>query len=387
MENLHLIHETIAVLAIIIIAAKLFSFFSIKMKQPPVLGMLFIGLVLGPSGLKLFHSNVIFQFLSNIGVIFLLFLAGLETDIPSMKRSGKSSLIIALGGVFLPLGAGIGAGLFFKYSILSSFLIGLILTATSVSVTVMSLIDMKKLRSVEGTTILGAAIIDDVIGILLLTFVFSFSGPQGNVWLSMAKILGYLGAAILFGMFLINPIIQMTRKLKLEQGVLSIALALCLLYAWSAEKAQIAAITGAYLAGLFLGQTNAKTTIMEGVETLGQSLFVSVFFINIGLETELWEHEINYGFTAIFLAIAVFSKILGSGIGARASGFSWNRSLGISFGMIPRGEVALIIAQMALTKGLLGASEFSTTVMMVVTTALITPFLLKWSFAEPSIQK
>lgn len=377
--------HTLAVLAAIIIIAKIFSYLSIKIKQPPVLGMLLIGLVLGPSGFKLMGSEPVIKFFSDIGVIILLFLAGLETDVPAMKKSGKSSFLVAIGGVVFPFMLGVTAGRFFGYSMLSSLILGTILTATSVSVTVMTLIDMKKLRSVEGITIMGAAIIDDVLGILLLTFIFSFSSPTGNIWVSMGEIFGYLAAAILFGMFLIKPIVHFARKLKTEQAVLSVALAICFFYAWSAELVEIASITGAYLAGFFLGQTNAKTTIMEGVETLGQSIFVSVFFIHIGLETDLWGYEINFMFAAVFLAIAIFSKLIGSGAGAKLSGFSWLRSSAIGFGMIPRGEVGLIIANMAMAKGILGGAEFSATVFMVVITALITPFLLKMTLKEKGI--
>jgi Kef-type K+ transport system membrane component KefB len=379
-------HHLLAILAFIIIIAKVFSYFSIKLKQPPVLGMLLVGLVIGPSGFHLIDSSPTISFFSEIGVIFLLFMAGLETDLNAMKRTGKSSISVALGGVLIPFALGFGAALFYEYPTVNGLVLGTILTATSVSVTVMTLIDLKRLRSVEGTTIMGAAIIDDILGILLLTFIFSFAGPTHSVWLSMTKIFGYLTVAILFGMFLVNPLIQIARKMKAEQGILSIALALCFLYAWSAETVEIASITGAYLAGLFLGQTNAKTTVLEGVETLGQSIFVSVFFVNIGLETHLWKHELHYGFTAVFIIVAIFSKMVGSGVGARMSGFSWPRANSIGIGMVPRGEVGLIIANMALARNLIGIPEFSATVFMVVLTAIITPFMLKWSFSRGEIK-
>lgn len=368
------------VIALMMVLGKLASGLSIRLKQPPVLGMLILGLVLGPSGLRLLESEPIIQFFSEIGVIFLLFTAGLETDLAAMKRTGKSSFSVALAGMILPFGAGMVMGYVHGMELFPMLVLSTILTATSVSVSVMTLLDLKKLRSVEGTTIMSAAVIDDVLGILLLTFIFGFASQEAHIGLSVIKIAGFIAGALLAGIFLINPLIQLARKLKTDQGILSIALALCLIFSWAAEQAEVASITGAYLAGLFLGRTNARNTIIEGVETLGQSLFVGIFFINIGLETHLWGQDLNIVFVLTFSVVAAFTKFFGSGLGARISGFSWSRSLPIGIGMMPRGEVGLIIANMALAKNVIGAAEFSATVFMVILTALITPFLLKWSF-------
>ncbi len=393
MEN-----HILLIIAIIIIVAKLASSFSIKLKQPPVLGMLLIGVVLGHSVFGLINTspttgfifnNIGFssvkvgttiEFFAEIGVIFLLFMAGLETDINAMKKTGKSSLFVALAGVIIPFVSGFAIGNFFGFSFFKTMIVATIFTATSVSVSVMTLLDMKRLRSVEGSIILGAAVIDDIIAIILLTFVFGLSNPTAVLSFTFLKMFGFIVISILFGFFFINPIVQLTKKLKAEQSILSIAIGICLLYSFAAHAVEIAPITGAYLAGLFLGRTDAKMKIMEGIETLGQSIFVSIFFVNIGLSTQLWGQGLEFKFAAIFVLGAAFTKVLGSSFGAKISGFSWKRSVPIGFGMMPRGEVALVIANMAIAKGLFTSKEFSATVFMVVITALLTPFLLKWSF-------
>ena len=254
--------------------------------------------------------------------------------------------------------------------------------ATSVSVTVMTLIDLKQLHSSEGTTILGAAIIDDVIGILMLTFVFGLHGGENNILFSMGKILAYFVLSSLVGFFLFRPIIRFTKRLNVESGVVTIALALCFFFAWAAEKAGMAEITGAYIAGLFIGQTRFKRTVSEGVETLGQSFFVAIFFINIGLETHLENISGNPLFIILIILFAIIGKIFGSGLGAKAGGFSLEQSTRIGVGMVPRGEVALIISAMALTRGIFTQTEYSTTVLIVILSAILTPPLLKLTFRE-----
>jgi len=355
---------------------------SIKFKMPPVLGMIITGILLGPSVLDIVKTDIVIQWLAKLGVILLLFTAGLDTDVAQMKSQGRASLMAAAGGVVVPFALGFFTSRFFGLDIFSATLIGTVLMATSVSVTVMTLIDLKKLHSSEGTTILGAAIIDDIIGIMMLTFVFGLHGGENNILVSMAKILGYFVASFLVGFFLFRPIIRFTRKLEVEAGVVAVALSLCFFFAWAAEKAGMAEITGAYIAGLFVGQTRSKRTVSEGVETLGQSFFVAIFFINIGLETQLRDISGNPGFIIFIILFAVVGKILGSGVGAKIGGFSLQQSTRIGIGMVPRGEVALIISAMALARGIFTQTEYSTTVLIVIFSAILTPPLLKWAFKE-----
>ena len=369
-------------LAIILIVSKYVSALSLKFKMPPVLGMIIVGIILGPSGIDIVKTDIVIKWLAKLGVIMLLFTAGLETDLVQMRSQGKVSLLTASGGVVVPFSLGIGTSLFFGFDGFSATLIGTVLTATSVSVTVMTLIEMKRLRSPEGTSILGAAILDDVMGIVLLTFVFGLHGGNENILFAVGKILGYFAVAILFGYFLFKPIMAYTKKLNVEAGVLSVALSLCFLFAWAAEKAGIAEITGAYIAGLFLGLTRHKRTIREGIETLGQSFFVAIFFINIGLETYLENITGNALFIILIIVFAITGKTFGAGLGAKIGGFNWAQSIRTGIGMIPRGEVALIISSMALTRGIFTQTEFSTTVLIVIISAVIPPPLLKIAFKK-----
>lgn len=369
-------------LAIILITAKYVTALAIKFKLPPVLGMILAGILFGPSALDIVKTDIVIKWLAKLGVILLLFAAGLDTDINQMKSQGKVSFLTATGGVILPFLLGFFTSRFFGFGNFTATLIGTVLTATSVSVTVMTLIDLKQLHSLEGTTILGAAIIDDVIGILMLTFVFGLHGGENTIILSIAKIFAYFIVSFLFGFFLFKPIIRFTKRLNVESGVVAVALALCFFFAWAAEKAGMAEITGAYIAGLFLGQTRFKRTISEGIETLGQSFFVAIFFINIGLETHLENISGNSLFIILIIFFAITGKIFGAGTGAKIGGFSLEQSKRIGVGMVPRGEVALIIASMALTEGIFTQTEYSTTVLVVILSALITPLLLKLTFKE-----
>jgi len=372
-------------LAVILILSKYVAALAIKFKMPPVLGMIITGILLGPSALDIVKTDIVIQWLAKIGVILLLFTAGLDTDIVQMKSQGKASLLTAAGGVLFPFLLGFFTSRFFGLDYFSATLIGTVLMATSVSVTVMTLIDLKQLHSSEGTTILGAAIIDDIIGILMLTFVFGLHGGENNVLLSLGKILAYFVLSFLVGFFLFRPIIRFTKRLNVESGVVTIALALCFFFAWAAEKVGMAEITGAYIAGLFIGQTRFKRTVSEGVETLGQSFFVAIFFINIGLETHLENISGNPMFIILIILFAIIGKIFGSGIGAKAGGFSLEQSTRIGVGMVPRGEVALIISAMALTRGIFTQTEYSTTVLIVILSAILTPPLLKLAFREKKV--
>ncbi len=377
-------------LAIIIFCSKIMEAFSRKLKQPPVIGMLLLGVILGPSFLNLVESDVIIQWLAKLGVLFLLFEAGLETNLKQIKQDSRQALLPALGGITVPMLLGIGLSLLFNNSLMHSLTIGVIFTATSVSVSVMTLIDLGKLKGIEGRCIVNAAIIDDVIGILLVTFLFGMNIGHGEslhlpgiaFMHSIGKIVGFFVLIFLFGFFVLKPFFLNIKKFYLETATLSLAIAVIFVYAWLAEQAEIAAITGAYFAGLFIGQTKYKHAIQEDISTVGKSFFVDVFFVNIGLGIHLFKIQTNLIFLALFVFLAMGGKLIGSSIGARLSGFDGIRSLRIGFGMIPRGEVALIIANMAIERKLITDNELSSTIMLVIVSAFITPMLLKYSYAR-----
>ncbi len=377
-------------LAIIIFCSKIMEALSRRLKQPPVIGMLLLGVILGPSFFNLVESDVIIQWLAKLGVLFLLFEAGLETNLKQIRQDSKQALLPALGGITVPMLLGFGLSMLFNKGVMHSLTIGVIFTATSVSVSVMTLIDLGKLKGIEGRCIVNAAIIDDVVGILLVTFLFGMSlGHSGGLHMpgvaflhSIGKIVGFFAVIFLFGFFVLKPFFLNIKKFYLETAVLSLTISLIFVYAWLAEQAEIAAITGAYFAGLFVGQTKYKHSIQEDISTVGKSFFVDVFFVNIGLGIHLFKLRTDPIFLLLFVFLAMAGKFVGSSIGARFSSFDWLRSMRIGFGMIPRGEVALIIANMAVEKQLISTGELSSTIMLVIISAFVTPILLKYSYSR-----
>ncbi len=370
-------------LAIIVFAAKILEAVSRKIKQPPVIGLLFLGIILGPTFLEIVPSNEIIAWIAKIGVLFLLFEAGLETDIKKIKAESKQALLPALGGVLFPFLFGFVLAFLFLKDHKQAMIIGVIFTATSVSVSVMSLLEMKKMKSLEGRCIVNAAIIDDVVGILLLTIIFGFLSEEGmsqNIIFSLAKIIIFFAVSILIGIFVLRPFFLNLKKILLDNAVISLTIAIVLLYAWFAEITGLAAITGAYFAGLFLGQTPHKNSIHKGITIIGKSFFIDVFFVNIGLQFNLMKMETNLCFLLGFVILAILGKILGSSLGAMTLKYDLVRSFRIGSGMVPRGEVALIVANMALDKGFIHRDVLSATIMMVIFSAIVTPFLLKFSF-------
>ena len=385
-----MVSNALILLAAFIFFSKLLTDFFYKINLPPVLGMIIIGLILGPSGFAFIVPETAdyekLKFFADIGVTILLFMAGLETDLRQMRLVGKNAFIVALAGVFIPLSMGFGVTYLFYSSVTTSLIMGIILTATSVSITVMTLMDMQKLKTVEGNIILGAAIIDDILGILMLTFMFGFMGEsQGGVFSAILVIVLYIAGAALLGVFLFPLILNFANKMKAEMPVVSIALALLFCFAWAAQKAEIAAITGAYLAGLFMGQTPFRHRINEGVSMVGHTVFISLFFIFIGVETNLRVTKLHVTYTILIILVAIAGKLLGAGSAARAIGFGWRRSLTIGAGMIPRGEVALVMASLIATEmkgAAFNETQFSAVVIMVTVTALVTPFMLKYIFRD-----
>lgn len=370
--------------AIIVILAKVFSHVVSKLKMPPVLGMLILGLLLGPSGLNIVCTNSVLKTLADIGVIVLLFMAGLETDLTRMWREGRPSMLTAAGGVVLPFISGLLLCMGLHFGISQSLLLATTVTATSVSVPVMTLFDLERLRGLEGRTILGAAVIDDVIAVLMLAFTLGMISGRSQVVIASGKIFLFFLVGCTVGLFALGKIMELTMKLQASQALLAVALGILLLYASAADSVGMAPVTGAYLAGLFLGRTGVKRRLLGGMDTIGHTLFISIFFVHVGLQAELGTVGGKYFFLILYILVAIFSKFIGCGLGARLGGLQPLRSIRVGIGMIPRGEVALAVISMAMSRGFLGSSEFSATVLLVLVTALITPPLLKWSFAQTS---
>jgi len=403
--------QLLLLIIVILVAAKAGGSVSTRIGQPAVFGQILAGLLLGPTcfdllGWGLFQqppgaghlrpdlAGVIHD-LAQIGVILLMFVAGLETNIQEMKRVGKVAFWAAVGGVVLPFGLGILAGRTFGYSWTESFFIGVVLTATSVSISAQTLIELGALRSREGTVILGAAVIDDVMGIIVLSLVIAFtgSGTGGSGSLEAFDIVQICGRMALFfilgwfaGRRFLEKISERVRKLPTSQPLLAFVLLVAFSYAFVAEfVGKVAAITGSYLAGLLFAQTRLKEEIGRGIHPVTYSLFVPVFFVDIGLLAngrEILGSARLILFSSLVVTVAILGKIAGCGALSRLAGFSAKESLRVGVGMISRGEVGLIVAGYGLAAGVIQRDVFSIMVVMVLATTMVTPVLLQRVFPK-----
>lgn len=368
---------------------------------------------------KSFLEEVI-KVLAEIGVIFLMFIAGLETDIQLMRRVGRVAFWSAVGGVVGPMLLGlIGTAIILPTSgIYEAIYVGTVLCATSVSISAQTLKELKALKSKEGTTILGAAIIDDVIGIIILSLIIAFNPAKTHISEKFPKLYesitswvasdasdvtrGIIGIFILIfcmcaffiifyilGMKYFKKILSWAESLPVSEPKLAFALGLGLIFAWAAEYiGAVAAITGSYFAGVLIGQTAHRHEITEKIGTVTYGFFVPIFFINIGLEADASELAGNMIlFTIVIVIFAILGKVVGSLLGARLAGFNNIESLRVGVGMVSRGEVGLIIASLGLSAGIIDRDIFSAMVIMVLATTLATPILLRWAFSHTPFQK
>ncbi|WP_059040510.1 cation:proton antiporter [Paenibacillus rubinfantis] len=369
-------------LAIILIASKLAGDLSVRLKQPAVLGKLLIGIVLGPALLGWINETNVLEEISQIGVILLMFLAGLETDVDEFKRTGKASTYVGLAGIALPFGLGYLAAILMGMSLFEAVFLGLLLSATSVSISVQALKEMGRLKSREGATILGAAVIDDVLVIILLAFVMSFAGGDVNLGMVILKKFLFFAVAILLSWKVVPWVMRKFSPLRVSETVISAGLIICFLFAYMAEYAGVAAIIGAYIAGVALSLTSYKHEVTEKIETIGYSIFVPVFFTTIGVKVDFTGLASQIPLIAGLSVLAISTKLVGSAYGARMAGFGWRSALGIGSAMVSRGEVALIIAAIGQDAGLLQDEMFAVIVLVVLITTIVTPPMMKFFFAK-----
>lgn len=399
-------YEFLKFLALILLSTKLFGLVTRKFKLPQVVGALLAGVILGPACLGLIEKTEFISSLSELGVILLMFTVGMETDINELKKSGKASFLIALCGVIVPLFGGFAIAKIWGIgetgegadAILQQFFIGVILTATSVSITVETLKELGKMSTRAGNAILGAALIDDILGIIALTVITSLAGGGGDaaesdpLWLVLVKIVGFFAAAILAAVayhFIFNKWRNHDKKDLRRHTIASFVF--CLALAWIAEEFfGVADITGAFLAGLALsGSQNVKYTTAK-FDTLSYMLLSPVFFASVGLSMTSINMDSNLvWFTVAIVLIALVTKVVGCGLGAKICRYTGRESLQIGVGMISRGEVALIVAQKGAGLGLINERYFVPIIIMVVFTTIVTPILLKFVFkgqAEETVE-
>jgi Kef-type K+ transport system membrane component KefB len=398
-------------IALLVLLSKVLGGLSGRFGLPVVLGELLAGVVLGPTLLDVWRFSwfsgattvpggggsvslaAVMNVLAGLGVVVLMFLAGLETDLEMMRRTVGPAFWSATGGVILPMVGGSFLSRAAGFTWAESIFIGTILTATSVSITAQTLMNLGKLRSKVGSTILGAAVIDDVLGLLVLSLVIALelhSGQHAAGWIGVAVTVGRLTifstVAFWLGPRLVRFLFRQVRHFHAPHAAVAVALVICFLFAFLAESlGAMAAITGAYLAGLFVAATPTHKEVIDDLRSMTNSFFGPLFFVSIGLQINARQLGNHFEFFFVILAMAVVGKILGCGLGAMSTGFTARDSLIVGVGMIPRGEVGLITASIGFASGLVSSEIYSLVVVLVLATTLMTPLMLRYcpGMSEP----
>src|SRR3990172_10046351 len=377
------------VLTTIILVAKASGWISVRLGQPAVLGELLAGLILCPTGVNLLHlppfdspslEETVLN-LAELGAVLMMFIAGMEVDLREMSRSGRVAVLGGGLGVAVPLLMGALVAGPFGYRGASGVFVGIVLTATSVSISAQTLLELGVLRTREGLAMLGAAVVDDILVIVLLSVFLALAGgasAPGAVAIVVVRMLVYLVLAGVAGWFAMPPLMRWVDRQPISEGLASLLLSILLLFSFAAEVVGgLAAITGSFLAGVGLGRSPLREETEGKIRTITYAFVVPVFFVSIGLQADA--RAIAGPSLLLLLAlllVAVASKVIGSGLGALLGGFAGRQALRVGIGMISRGEVGLIVATVGVGQGLIDAELFSIVVILVLLTTIITPLLL-----------
>ena len=380
-------------IALILVSTKVLGLVTKRYQMPQVVGALLAGLILGPAMLNVLQATDVLAQVSELGVIVIMFTAGMGTDIQELKKTGKAGFVVALCGVLVPLAMGAGLAFFFNRDefahpgnvLLQNIFIGVILTATSVSITVETLKELGKLSTRVGNTILAAALIDDILGLIALTVVTSMAGAQVSmvvVFVKIAAFFVFVGVAgVLVSKLLGWYMTKVMHDKDLHRFPL-LAFVLCLVMAYCAEEFfGVADIIGAFSAGVVIATTPKAKYIESKFSPLSYLLLTPIFFASIGIKVVLPKMDAAIVLFAVMMVlVAVVSKLVGCGLGAKLCGFSSRQCVQIGFGMACRGEVALIVANKGMAMGLMPPAFFGPVIIMVVCAAMLTPILLKVVF-------
>ena len=383
-------YENLLDLAIIIAVAECFGLLARKIKLPQVVGQIVAGLLIGPCVLGWVTNTEYIKIFAEVGVVLIMFSAGLETNLKTLIKTGPIAILIACMGVAVPLVLGtIVTMAFYGWSAVGTpefykaVFIGVIMTATSVSITVQTLKEMGKLKTELGTTIVSAAIIDDVIGIVVLTIVLGMvKGDGSGVGSILLKTVLFFVLACGIGFLLYKLFSFLDKRYPHRRRVVILSIALCFALSYIAEEIfGIAEITGAFVAGVILCNIQDSEYVDRRVGISSYLFFGPIFFASIGLKTDIKNISLSLlAFAAAFVAVALISKIIGCGFAAKVTKHTWKESLICGIGMMTRGEVALIIAQKGLDMGLLTAEEFTPVILLIIFSSILTPVFLKIAF-------
>ena len=378
--------EFLGTLCLVLITTSLAGHFSRRIGIPAVIGQLLVGILIGPAVLGWVHNNAFMHTFSEIGVIILMFIAGLESDLGMLKKYFKPALAVAFSGVVFPVVLIYFFGKLFHFSFEQAIFLGVTFSATSVSISVEVLKELKRLKSKEGTTILGAAVIDDIISVIILSVLVSmFSNvakAQGghhssNLWMSF--LLDALYFVVIFFLFewIAPKMMRLGEHLKVASSVTLMSIVLCLGMAWLAEQVGLSDVVGAFFAGVAIAQTPYKQEVDSNIEPIGYAVFIPMFFVSIGLNMTFKGFFDDLIFIVSLTILALITKWLGCGLGAKVLGMNYDSMNIIGSGMFSRGEMALIIAQIGYEAHLLSSEYYSGVIFVIILTTLAAPFMLK----------
>ena len=375
----------IGALCLLLVLTTLAGHLSNRIGIPAVIGQILVGILVGPAVLGWIHLDSMINLFSQIGVIILMFIGGLESNLKLLRKYLRPAIIVAIIGVIFPVVMIGAACLAFSFSPLEAIFIGVVFSATSVSISVEVLRDYKSLDTKEGATILGAAVADDIIGVILLSIMISVMGTAGvktsgastSLTLIFAEQLAFFALTYLMVKWIVPYLMQIGERLLMASSVTITSMVICLGMAYIAEAVGLSGAVGAFFVGIAVAHTPYRETIENHMEPIGYAVFVPMFFVSIGLNMSF----ANIGHSLVFVGVVTFlaciSKLFGCGLGALINGFNLNSSYMIGSGMISRGEMGLITAQIGFSSGLLSSSYYSDLILVIILSTLIAPFLLK----------
>lgn len=376
--------QIMGILCLILLFALIGGQITNRCGLPAVIGELLAGIVIGPAMLNWVQPSGLIKSFSDIGVVLLMFLAGLESDLAILEKLWKPSFLVATFGMVVPIVIAYLTGIAFKFSQTESLFLGITFAATSVSISVAVLQEMKKLETKEGMTILGAAVVDDLLSVILLSVVSSVTGTHtdsanANLGLGLTLLLQlvYLVVLLAASIWLFPRILKLSERFLLPAAKPLVTIIIVLLAAFGAEKVGLSNVIGAFFVGLAFSRLPDKQKLQKSFTDIGYSLFIPIFFASIGLEMSITGiFKDGLLFIVLFVG-SVISKLVGASVGAKMAGFSSSSAYQVGTGMISRGEMALVVAQIGLSNHLLAPAAYSTVVGVIVLTTLIAPIMLK----------
>lgn len=373
----------LAVLCLILITTLLAGQLSRRIGLPAVIGQLLVGVLLGPAVLDWIKPETFINDFSEIGVIILMFIAGLESDLDLLKKYLKSSIIVAVCGVILPIVLISGYGDLIGMNKNAYLFLGITFAATSVSISVEVLKELRVLDSVAGTTILGAAVVDDIVTVLALSLLVSMTKASGAgvpklpLGVSLILQLLFFGIIYLLVKYIAPILMRLSGRFTLNVSETTMSMIICLAMAVLADLVGLSAVLGSFFAGVAVAQTHFKDEIDAKIEPIGYAVFIPVFFVSVGLNMTLSDLKNTWLFIVIATILAIIGKLGGCAIGAKLSGLKWRDAYQIGAGMISRGEMALIVAQIGYDAHLLSDDYYSAVICVIVITTLLAPIILR----------